>query len=217
MKLVVGLGNPGPKYEQTRHNVGFMVLDYLAAAPGVSSWKNRFQGETAEALESDHQVLYLKPQTFMNLSGRSVRQAVDFYKVSLDQVLVICDDLTLPLGKIRLRTKGTHGGQNGLRNIQEMLGSTEYPRLRLGIGSPGEYEDAADYVLGRFRSTEKAACEEMISLAAQAALLWVREGIEPAMNRYNGGAEPDANPKKKKPRPVNRDSAPAKTEDQADQ
>ncbi|MEZ6142508.1 MAG: aminoacyl-tRNA hydrolase [Zavarzinella sp.] len=217
MKLVVGLGNPGPKYEQTRHNVGFMVLDYLAAAPGVSSWKNRFQGETAEALESDHQVLYLKPQTFMNLSGRSVRQAVDFYKVSLDQVLVICDDLTLPLGKIRLRTKGTHGGQNGLRNIQEMLASTEYPRLRLGIGSPGEYEDAADYVLGRFRSAEKAACEEMISLAAQAALLWVREGIEPAMNRYNGGSEPDANPKKKKPRPANRDSAPAKTEDQADQ
>jgi PTH1 family peptidyl-tRNA hydrolase len=199
MKLVVGLGNPGPKYEGTRHNIGFAVVDYLAAGPGVSRWRSRFEGLVAEAVEGTEQVLLLKPDTFMNLSGRSVRAAADFYKVPVTDLLVVCDDIALPLGKLRVRAKGSHGGQNGLRNIQEHLGTQDYPRLRVGVGNPGEYQDAADYVLSRFSSSDRKAVEEAVALAGQAVLTWVRRGIDVCMNQVNGEAKPER-PKKDKPK-----------------
>jgi peptidyl-tRNA hydrolase, PTH1 family len=198
MKLVVGLGNPGPKYVGTRHNIGFAVLDYLAAAPGVGAWRSRFEGQVTEIVEGAEQVLLLKPETFMNLSGRAVRAAADFYKLGPADLLVVCDDIALPLGKLRARAKGSDGGQKGLRSIQEHLGTDEYQRLRIGVGSPGEYVDAADHVLSRFKPGERAAVEDAVAQAAQAVLLWVRQGIDVCMNRVNGEPKPPK-PKKDKP------------------
>ena len=208
MKLVVGLGNPGPKYAGTRHNIGFAVLDYLAAAPGVGAWRARFEGQVTEFVEGTEQVLMLKPETFMNLSGRSVRAAVDFYKFGLSDLLVVCDDIALPLGKLRARAKGSDGGQKGLRNIQDHLGTPDYPRLRIGVGSPGEHLDAADHVLSRFKPAERAAVEDAVAQAAQAVLLWVRQGIDVCMNRVNGEPKPPRS-KKEKPAKEGADPAPA--------
>src|SRR5438045_2875558 len=170
MKVIVGLGNPGAKYAGTRHNVGFEVVDYLAAAPSCSAFREKFEAFVAEMKEGDETVLLMKPLTFMNLSGRSVRAALDFYKLAADQLLVVCDDFNLPLGKLRIRAKGSHGGQNGLRNIQEQLGTDAYARLRIGVGEPGH--DAVDHVLSKFKPGEKKAIEEAVASAAQAALLW---------------------------------------------
>src|SRR5262245_35503551 len=128
MKVVVGLGNPGRQYAGTRHNVGYAVIDLLAAGPGVGPFRGQFQAQLAEAVEAGTRVLLVKPETFMNLSGRSVRQVVDFYKLDPADLLVVCDDVNLPLGKLRVRAQGTHGGHNGLRDIQAHLGTTAYPR-----------------------------------------------------------------------------------------
>jgi PTH1 family peptidyl-tRNA hydrolase len=185
MKLVVGLGNPGKRYDGTRHNVGFVVLDAVAAAPGVGKWQDRFDAELAECFVGGDKVLLMKPQTFMNLSGRAVRQAVDFYQIELPDLLVVCDDMSLPLGKLRFRARGTHGGHNGLRDIQNHLGTTEYSRLRIGVDVPHEENDAVDHVLGRFRPSEKSAIEEAIQLALQGVDLWLRQGIDKCMNEYN--------------------------------
>lgn len=201
MKLVVGLGNPGPKYHGTRHNIGFAVVDYLAAGPGVGSWRSRFQALAAEATEGAESVLFMKPDTFMNLSGRAVRPALDFYKLAASDLLVVCDDIALPVGKLRVRAKGSDGGQRGLRSIQEALGTPDYSRLRIGVGSPGEFQDAADYVLSRFKPAERAALDDVVAAAAQAVLLWVREGVEPCMNRVNGEPKPEK-PKKEKKAPA---------------
>ena len=184
MKVVVGLGNPGKKYERTRHNVGFAVVDLLAESPRAGRFQARFQAQVAELVEDADKVLLVKPETFMNLSGRSVRQAVDFYHVEVSDVLVVCDDINLPLGKLRFRAKGTHGGHNGLRDIQNHLGTTEYARLRIGVDAPSD--DAVDHVLGRFRSGELPVIEDAVVLATQAVCVWVKKGIETCMNQYNG-------------------------------
>ncbi|MFN4261715.1 MAG: aminoacyl-tRNA hydrolase [Gemmataceae bacterium] len=184
MKVVVGLGNPGSRYAGTRHNVGFAVIDLLAQGPGVERFHSRFQAQVAEWRDGEQKILLVKPETFMNLSGQSVRQIVDFYQVNLADILIVCDDMNLPLGKLRLRPRGTHGGHNGLRDIQNHLGTTAYPRLRLGVGAP--VEDAVDHVLSRFRPSEKPVIEEAIQTAAEAVLVWLREGIEVSMNRFNG-------------------------------
>lgn len=197
MKIIVGLGNPGPKYTGTRHNVGFEAIDYLAKAPGYAAARERFEALTAEGKEGDETVLLLKPLTFMNLSGRSVRAALDFYKLPIEAVLVVCDDFNLPLGKLRIRAKGSHGGQNGLRSIQEHLATDAYSRLRIGVGQPGP-GDAVDHVLSRFKSGERPAVDDAIAAAAQAALLWVKSGAEAAMNKFNG-SDGEEKPKKKKP------------------
>ncbi len=201
MKLVVGLGNPGPKYDNTRHNIGFAVADYLAAGPGVSGWRARFQALVAEATEGIELVLLVKPETFMNLSGRAVRAALDFFKLTPADLLVVCDDIALPLGKLRVRATGSDGGQKGLRSIHEAIGTAEYTRLRIGVGSPGEYQDAADYVLGRFKPAERTAADEAIANAARAALIWVRDGTEKCMNQVNGEPKVEK-PKKEKPAKV---------------
>src|SRR6476659_4221072 len=177
MKVIVGLGNPGLKYAGTRHNVGFDVIDYLAAAPGCTPFREKFEAFVAEMKEGDETVLLVRPLTFMNLSGRSVRAVLDFYKVPVENVLVGCDDFNLPRGKLRVRAKGSHGGQNGLRNIQEQLGTDAYARLRIGVGSP-DFGDAVDHVLSKFRAAERKVIDDAISLAAQAAMVWVRQGAE---------------------------------------
>jgi PTH1 family peptidyl-tRNA hydrolase len=187
MKIVVGLGNPGPKYQGTRHNVGFEVVDALAAGTGVGRFQGRFQAQVAEWHEGGAKVLLVKPETFMNLSGRSVRQVLDFYQVPASELLVVCDDVNLPLGRLRVRARGTHGGHNGLRDIQAHLGTTEYARLRLGVDPAAEGAVLADYVLGRFRPSERPVIEDAVALAAQAVACWVSNGVEAVMNRYNAG------------------------------
>jgi PTH1 family peptidyl-tRNA hydrolase len=185
MKVVVGLGNPGRNYEGTRHNVGYDVIDSLAAGPRCGRFQSRFQAQIAELSEDAEKVLLVKPETFMNLSGRSVRQVMDFYQLPLTELLVVCDDINLPLGKLRVRARGTHGGHNGLRNIQEHLGSTEYARLRIGVDAPTD--DAVDHVLGRFRPGERAVIQDAVQKAAQAVVVWVTRGTQACMNQYNVG------------------------------
>lgn len=185
MKAIVGLGNPGRQYAGTRHNVGFAVIDLLAASPSVGRFQERFQADVAEAGTGSDKLLLVKPLTFMNLSGQTVRQLLDFYKLPPEELLVVCDDFNLPLGRLRFRRRGTHGGHNGLRNIQEHLGTADYARLRLGVGLP-EGHAAVDYVLGRFRPVELPVIREAVETAVQAAVLWAEKGIDACMNQYNG-------------------------------
>lgn len=199
MKVIVGLGNPGLKYRATRHNVGFEVVDYLAKSPTAGPFRSRFQAQVAELNEDGRPLLLVKPETFMNLSGRSVRELVDFYKLSLDELLIVCDDINLPLGKLRVRAKGSHGGHNGLRHIQEVLGSVDYARLRIGVDAPELKGDGTvDHVLGRFRPGERDVIEAAIHKAALACLVWINSGLAVCMNRTNGPEESD---KPKKPKP----------------
>ncbi len=186
LKLVVGLGNPGSKYQGTRHNVGFEVIDRLAQGGSRPSFSRKFDGLAAETEIDYRRVLLLKPETFMNLSGRAVAQALRFYKLEPADLLVVCDDLSLPLGKLRLRPGGSDGGQKGLCDISAHLGAQPFSRLRIGIGERGE-ADAADYVLSRFRSVERAAIDDALILATQAVAVWVTQGIDAAMNRFNSG------------------------------
>src|SRR5712691_515379 len=200
MNAIVGLGNPGLKYRGTRHNVGFEVVDYLARSPAASGFRSKFQGQVAELKEDGRQLLLVKPETFMNLSGCGVREVVDFYKLALDDLLVVCDDINLPLGKLRVRARGSHGGHNGLRNIQEQLSSVDYPRLRIGVDAPELKGDGTvDYVLGRFKPGERDVIEEAIHKAALAALLWANEGLAVCMKRTNGSEEKEKPKKKEKP------------------
>jgi peptidyl-tRNA hydrolase, PTH1 family len=185
MKLVVGLGNPGSKYQGTRHNIGFELVDRLARGGSTATFSSKFEGQLAEIEIDFRRVLLLKPETFMNLSGRSVGQAVRFYKLSLADVLVVCDDLSLPVGKLRLRPGGSDGGQKGLRDITAHLGTDQFTRLRIGIGD-NDAIDAVDYVLSRFRGAERTAIDDSLILASQAVAVWVTQGIDAAMNRFNG-------------------------------
>lgn len=184
MKVVVGLGNPGKRYDGTRHNVGFVVIDALAQGPAFHGFQQRFEAEMAQMLENNQKVLLVRPQTFMNVSGRCVRQLVDFYQLPLADLLVVCDDINLPLGKLRFRPMGTHGGHNGLRDIQSHLGTTGYARLRIGVDHPPE-EGAVEHVLGRFRSSERPVIAAAVAQAVQGVVLWIHQGIDPCMNQYN--------------------------------
>lgn len=201
LKLVVGLGNPGSKYEGTRHNIGFEVVDRLAAGGSGTRYSRKFDGLVAEVEVDYRRVLLLKPETFMNLSGRAVRQAMQFYKLELEDLLVICDDLNLPLGKLRIRGGGSDGGQKGLRDISAQLGSEDYARLRVGIGDRGVV-DATDFVLSRFRSAEQATMDDSLILATQAVAVWVTQGLAATMNRFNGPAEPQQPPSDPKRKPA---------------
>ena len=185
MKLVVGLGNPGAKYNGTRHNVGYEVVERLSDKFGPVKFRRQFDGRIGDVTIAGERTLLLMPETYMNLSGRSVQPALAFYKISPEQLLVLCDDLNLPVGKIRIRARGSDGGQKGLRSIAEQLGTTDYPRLRVGIGSPPPGRDAADFVLSRFRSEERSDIDEAIERAVDAVAVWCESGIEPCMNRFN--------------------------------
>lgn len=199
MKLIVGLGNPGRKYEQTRHNVGFVVAAIVASRINAGPSKNRFDGDLTEGILDSEKLAILWPQTFMNASGRSVRKACDFYKIKPEDVLVVCDDLNLASGRVRLRAAGSAGGQKGVADIIRHLGTEEFPRLRIGIDRPPAGWDVSGYVLGKFTDQEKEKVDSATDSAAQAALDWARNGIGYAMNRYN--ADPKASrPKSSQPR-----------------
>jgi PTH1 family peptidyl-tRNA hydrolase len=186
MKLIVGLGNPGRKYSGTRHNVGFVVLAELARRHGTSKPRTDFQGEVVDAAIADVRTLLLCPHTLMNRSGASVRKAIDFYRVELPDLLVVCDDMNLPVGSLRVRAKGSSGGQRGLEDIIRHAGADEFARLRIGIGRPPDSWDPADYVLSKFNKAEVAEIDLAVVRAADAAADWVRVGVDACMNRYNG-------------------------------
>lgn len=202
MKLIVGLGNPGRKYERTRHNVGFIVAAKVAVLTSAGPSKIKFEGELVETLIGSEKVAILCPQTYMNASGQSVRKAVDFYKLTLSDVLVICDDLNLSSGRLRARASGSAGGQNGIKDIIRHLGSEAFPRLRVGIGRPPEGWTVTDYVLGKFSKTEQEEFEEATTRAARAAIDFVTSGIDHVMSQYNGspGGGSPKNNKKQRPK-----------------
>lgn len=186
MKLIVGLGNPGPEHDQTRHNVGFLVLDRLARrhAPGATA-RGRFHGVCIEAGMGDEKTLLLKPTTFMNRSGLAVGEAVRFYKLDpANDLLVLVDDLALGCGVLRLRGEGSAGGHNGLADIEQKLGTDTYARLRIGIDAPDSIPQR-DYVLGRFRPDQWERLEPALDEAAEAAFVWATHGLATAMNRFN--------------------------------
>lgn len=204
LKLIVGLGNPGRRYENTRHNIGFDVLGELARRHQATLPKAKFQGELSEARIEGRKVLLLCPLTYMNLSGASVLAARDFYKLELADILVICDDFALPIGTLRFRRSGSSGGQKGLGDIIQRLGA-EIPRLRVGIGPLPERWDVADFVLSKFSSEERGVADEAVKRAAEGAAAWVGQGIQHCMNQFN------ASPKKKQARKTK----PAESDDQS--
>jgi len=188
-KMVVGLGNPGRKYVGSRHNIGFEVIAELARRHPTSKARSKFNAEIAEAVIHGQKSLLVCPLTFMNLSGQSVRAAVDFFRLKLEDLLVVCDDYNLPLGRIRLRSGGSPGGHNGLSDIIERLGTDLFSRLRLGIGKPPPNWQVIDYVLGQFNAEEKSVIQPALLNGANAVEKWIAEGIQSAMNQYN----PDPN------------------------
>jgi PTH1 family peptidyl-tRNA hydrolase len=185
MKLIVGLGNPGSKYEGTRHNVGWQVLAELVERGGKPRSKKAFQGEVAEVIVQGERTLLLWPHTFMNRSGTSVLEARDFYKIETPQILIVCDDFNLPLAKLRFRATGSSGGQKGIADIIRVLGTEDVPRMRVGIGAVPANWEGADYVLGRFTRQEAPVVADAITRAAEAAEAWVTRGIQHCMNQYN--------------------------------
>jgi PTH1 family peptidyl-tRNA hydrolase len=185
--LVVGLGNPGKDYEQTKHNVGFWTVDELARRHGYTfGSKAERKALTGDGLIAGKHVLLAKPQTYMNLSGESVRGLVDFYKIELENVIVISDDLDLPLGTLRLRKDGSHGGQNGVRSIIQHLATPNFARVRLGIGRPPGKMQPAAYVLQGFKGDDEITIRQVVDRAATAVEIWLLEGIDLAMTRSNG-------------------------------
>jgi PTH1 family peptidyl-tRNA hydrolase len=181
----VGLGNPGRKYEGTRHNVGFAVLNELARRHNAARPKNNFQGEITEIQIAGHRTLLLWPHTFMNLSGASVLAARDFYKVENPDLLIVCDDFNIPVAKLRFRGEGSSGGQNGLADVIQRLGTQAVPRLRIGVGPVPSSWDPADFVLSKFTKEESQTIELTIVRAADAIEDWTANGIASCMNKYN--------------------------------
>jgi PTH1 family peptidyl-tRNA hydrolase len=184
-KLVVGLGNPGPQYSWTRHNAGFMVLDRLASLAGISVTRKAFSGLAGDGNWAGERIFLLKPQTFMNLSGRSVAEALRFYKLSLSDLIVVHDDLDIPFGKVRLKEGGGHGGHNGLRSLGQELASNAYARLRVGIGRP-VHGDVVNYVLTNFAKDEMTSLLEVLDEGVDALEMVIREGMPKAMSIFNG-------------------------------
>jgi len=186
MKLVVGLGNPGLQYAATRHNIGFMVIDRLAARLGAGAAKHMHHSLVQQAAVAGEKILLAKPQTYMNASGEAVAALLRWYRLPLFDLLVISDDMDLPVGRLRLRKTGGHGGHNGLRSIIELVGGRDFTRLRVGIGRPADCRhDPVDWVLGRFTPEEMELIAPALDAAAEAVETAVAEGIDAAMNRYN--------------------------------
>lgn len=198
MRLIVGLGNPGKEYEGTRHNIGWEVIDRLArrfAWIATDAEFNRVSREKFDGLCMDEsvpvhsgsteKVMLLKPTTFMNLSGKSVQQAMAFYRLAPAEIMVILDDLALPCGKLRIRKGGSSGGHNGLKDIERVLGTDEYPRLRIGIDPPPVRIPGRDYVLGRFTAEQRKLMDPAVDRASNAIVAWMNDGIVTAMNRFN--------------------------------
>lgn len=184
--LVVFLGNPGTKYEMTRHNAGFMAGDAMAKAQGAAIDRSRFKALTGTCDIGGETVMLMKPQTFMNLSGEAVAQAVSFYKLAPDHVIVVSDEVALPIGKLRIRTKGSAGGHNGLKNIIALLGTDQFPRIRIGVGAaPHPDYDMADWVLSSFKGKDAEDILAAAARAAEAVECYITKGADRAMNLYN--------------------------------
>jgi len=193
--LIVGLGNPGAKYEKTKHNVGFRAVDELARRFNLSFGKLERKAISADGVIREKRVLLAKPQTFMNLSGESVRSLIDFYKITPEKLIVLHDDMDIPLGTLRLRKTGSAGGQNGIKSIIQHLGTQDFNRVRIGISRPPGRMDAAAYVLEPFKGDDDILAAQMIDRAADAVETWLKEGIDLAMTRHNGNID------EKKPTP----------------
>lgn len=185
MKMIAGLGNPGQTYDNTRHNVGWHVLDNIARLADIRIYINRNNGLTGSGFYEGEKLLLVKPLTYMNLSGECISSLARYYKLAPEDILVVCDDVYLPLGQLRLRRSGSDGGHNGLKNIIQLLGSQDFPRLRLGVGPQPEGMDLIDFVLRQMSGEEAKSCRTAEENAARAALLWASQGIGPAMNEYN--------------------------------
>jgi len=199
MRLVVGLGNPGSDYVGTRHNIGWEVVDRLATRLGWIAKadefnrlaRSKFDGLAMDGTISVHgtggteKLLLLKPTTYMNLSGRAVQSAMAFYQLGPGEVMVVLDDLALPCGKLRIRSGGSSGGHNGLKDIERMLGTNDYPRLRIGIDPPPPRVPGKDYVLGKFSPEQRQKIDPAVDRAANAILMWIESGVTTAMNRFN--------------------------------
>lgn len=189
MRLIVGLGNPGAEYERTRHNLGFMLVDLLARETGAQVKRKDCQALVGRATLAGEQVELVKPQTFMNLSGEAVQGLLTFYKIPLSNLLVIADDIDIPLGTIRIREKGGAGGQKGLKSTIERLGTQEFARLRVGVSRPPGRMEAADYVLQNFDKAEEILVIETVDRVVRAVETWLRHGLTIAMTRHNGTAD----------------------------
>src|SRR3989338_7586169 len=186
MKLIVGLGNPGEEYKFTRHNIGFLVLDEFARANGIKFKINkRFNALVSEGIIGREKVLLAMPQTFMNLSGNSVRRMLSWLKTETDDMFVVMDDIALPFGSIRIRPEGSSGGHNGLNSIIDSIGCQEFPRMRVGILGRKNVKDLSNYVLARFTKPEQKGLTEILKAASQACECWVREGVNAAMDKFN--------------------------------
>ena len=185
--LLVCLGNPGREYEKTRHNVGFLAADLLSERTGVKCNKLKYRALTGEMRLGGQRVLVLKPQTYMNLSGEAVKLAGAFYKIPPERVLVISDDVSLPLGKLRVRAGGSAGGHNGLKNIIAHLGTDQFPRVKVGVGAPAHPEhEMVDWVIGNFTPDERKVLDKALERAVDAAVCVIEKGVSEAQNRYNG-------------------------------
>jgi PTH1 family peptidyl-tRNA hydrolase len=185
MKLIVGLGNPGKQYEQTRHNVGFMVIDKLSKELSIPLDRQKFNGIYGMGHISGEKIILLKPLTYMNLSGECIRPLMDYYEINDDEMVVIYDDLDLPVGKIRLRTKGSAGGHNGIKSMILHLGTQEFNRIRVGIDRPNNGMKISDYVLGQFTEEEAQGVSEAIDRSANACEKWLSTSFVQVMNDYN--------------------------------
>ncbi len=185
MYLIIGLGNPEEEYSKTRHNMGFNTINKIAQKYNIEVNKNKFQGLCENAIIEDKKVILIKPQTYMNLSGNCVKEFVDFYKVKKEEVLVIYDDMDIEPGKIKIRKKGSSGGHNGMKSIIKMLGTEEFPRIRVGIGRPKYSGDEINYVIGAIPEEDIKKLEDGIELAQKAVIEILRNGIDSAMNKMN--------------------------------
>lgn len=185
MYLIVGLGNPGDKYRYTRHNAGFMVLDYFAAAHNISINRIKHKAVLGEGFIGPEKVILAKPQTYMNLSGESVLELMNWYKEDISRLIVVYDDVDLPVGRIRIRPEGSSGTHNGMKSIIYILNTDKFPRVRVGIGKQPDYMDLADYVLGKFPDEEIPLMEEAVKRSALAIEEIVKNGVNSAMNKYN--------------------------------
>lgn len=214
MYIVAGLGNPGGKYENTRHNVGFHVIDTLADRMGVRVDEKKHFALCGKGILAGQRVVLLKPQTYMNNSGQSLRAAADFYKVAPEEIIVISDDIDLEQGQLRIRLKGSAGGHNGLKSIIQHLGSQDFPRVRVGIGGKPEGWDLADYVLGQLKGNDAEAMQNAYHTAADAVEVMISEGGDIAMNRFN--RKPEKPKKEKKPKKAAENEAAAAETTQAE-
>lgn len=185
MKIIAGLGNPGSKYEETRHNVGFMALDVLAEKLGIKINKIKFQGLIGEGRLGTERVVLLKPQTFMNNSGQSLRAIADFYKVSAEDIIVIVDDIDISFASLKIKKNGSAGTHNGLKSIVAHLGSKDFVRIKVGVGDKKTGEDLADFVLSRFGKEDRKHMDKAVEAAADAVEMMVLDSVDKAMNTYN--------------------------------